>query len=80
MVYINLRNIYSKKNKKYYGSKPLEYSVSKSGIIGFTKSLAAFYKNTNIKSHCLISGRIQTQNKNTYFSKNQNIINLNFYF
>lgn len=57
------QKIYDDKFKKYYGYKPLEYSVAKSAVIGFTKSLAAFYSNTNIKVNCLIFGGIKNKQK-----------------
>ena len=51
------QNLYGKR-KKYHGFKPLEYSVAKAGVIGFTKALASFYKGTNIKVICLILGGV----------------------
>ena len=45
--------------KKFEGFKPLEYSVAKSGVIGFTKALASFYSGSNIKINCLILGGIK---------------------
>lgn len=62
------QKIYKNKLKKYFGYKPIEYSVSKSGMIGFTKSLASFYKNTNIKINCLIFGGVKN-NQNKKFIK-----------
>ena len=47
--------IYNDKKKIFHGYKPLEYSVAKSGIIGFTKSLAAFYKDSKIRINCINS-------------------------
>lgn len=61
-------NIYGKNKKKFYGFKPIEYSVAKSGVIGFTKSLAAFYQGTNIRVNCLIFGGVKT-NQNKSFIK-----------
>ena len=63
------QSIYSKNLKKYHGYKPIEYSVAKSGIIGFTKSLSTFYKNTNIKILCLIFGGVE-KNQGNFFKKN----------
>ena len=58
------QNLYGKK-KKFEGFKPLEYSVAKSGVIGFTKALASFYSGSNIKINCLILGGIKSrQDKN----------------
>ncbi|MDB4084541.1 SDR family oxidoreductase [Candidatus Pelagibacter sp.] len=63
------QSIYSKKLKKFHGYKPLEYSVAKAGIIGLTKSLASYYKNSNIKILCLILGGIE-MNQSNFFKKN----------
>ena len=57
----------NKKRKKYSGYKPLEYSVAKAGIIGFTKALASFYKKTNIRVNCIALGGIKTQNMKKFF-------------
>ena len=62
------QNIYFNKRKKFFGKKPLEYSVSKAGIIGFSKALAAFYKNTNIEVFSLILGGIE-ENQDKKFKK-----------
>ena len=47
----------------------MEYSVAKSGIIGFTKALASYYKKTNIRVTCLVLGGIKTKNMNNKFTK-----------
>ena len=62
------QNIYGKL-KKYYGYKPLEYSVAKAGLIGFTKALSAYYKYTNIDVLCLVFGGIE-DNQSKIFKKN----------
>ena len=59
-------NIYSKNKKKFHGYKPVEYSVAKSGVIGFTKALAAFYQNTNIRVNCLVFGGVNNNQKNPF--------------
>ena len=60
---------YKNKRKKFYGKKPLEYSVAKAGIIGFSKALASYYKDSEIDVFCLIFGGIEEkQDKN--FVKN----------
>ncbi len=57
------QSIYGKR-KKFEGYKPIEYSVAKSSLIGFTKALASFYSNSEIKINCLIyGGVINKQNK-----------------
>lgn len=63
------QKIYSKKNDIFYGQKPLEYSVSKAGVLGLTKSMASFYARTNIKINALILGGIQNK-QNNHFLKN----------
>mgnify|MGYP001165274132 CR=1 FL=1 len=65
------QSIYNKNLKRFHGYKPIEYSVAKSGIIGFTKSLSTFYKNTNIKILCLILGGVE-KDQGTFFKKNYN--------
>ena len=57
------------KRKKFFGYKPLEYSVAKAGVIGFTKSLAAFYKGTNIRVICLILGGIFDNQPKSFVKK-----------
>ena len=65
------QSIYSRNLKKYHGYKPIEYSVAKSGIIGFTKSLSSLYKNSNIKILCLIFGGVE-KDQGSFFKKNYN--------
>ena len=63
------QEIYGGKKKEFFGYKPLEYSVAKSGIIGFTKALASYYKKTNIRVLCLILGGIETNDMKKGFTK-----------
>ena len=56
-------------NKKFYGYKPIEYSVAKSGLIGFTKALASFYKGTNIKILSLAFGGFENNTKKLFNKK-----------
>ena len=53
----------------YKGYKPIEYSVAKAGLIGFTKSLAAYYSRSNIKIICLILGGIDNNFSNKFKNK-----------
>ena len=53
-------------NKKFYGYKPIEYSVAKSGLIGFTKALASYYKGTNIKILSLAFGGFENNTKKLF--------------
>lgn len=62
-------SIYSKNKKKFHGFKPIEYSVAKSGVIGFTKALASFYKNSKIRVNCLVLGGVNNK-QNSNFLKN----------
>jgi len=64
------QDIYKNNRKKYHGFKPLEYSVGKAGLLGFTKSLASFYKNTDIRVISLILGGVETSNMSQNFKKN----------
>ena len=58
------------KIRKFFGFKKLEYSVSKASVIGFTKSLSAFYKGTGIKVFCLILGGVEVKNqKRSFYSR-----------
>tara|TARA_B100000945_G_scaffold317285_1_gene319824 strand:+ start:481 stop:1212 length:732 start_codon:yes stop_codon:yes gene_type:complete len=75
---INLSSIYGDsgpdqsiygKLKRNYGYKNLEYSVAKAGIIGFTKALSSFYKNSNIKVLCFILGGVQGSKVSKNFKK-----------
>lgn len=54
-----------KKNFK----KNLDYSTSKSAVIGFTKSLASYYSNTQIRINCVCPGGIYNM-QNKKFIKN----------
>jgi 2-deoxy-D-gluconate 3-dehydrogenase len=36
--------------------KPLDYPTTKAGILGFTRSLAAYYRETDIRVNCLTPG------------------------
>ena len=45
--------------------------MAKAGIIGLTKSLASYYRNTNIKILCLILGGVE-MGQSTFFKKNYN--------
>lgn len=65
------QKIYGNK-KKFTGFKPIEYSVAKAGLIGFTKALASFYSNTNIKIIALVFGGINNKFSNGFIEKYSN--------
>lgn len=49
-------NIYKDKNQNQILFKPVDYSTTKAGVIGFTKSLAATFSGTNIRVNTLVPG------------------------
>jgi NAD(P)-dependent dehydrogenase (short-subunit alcohol dehydrogenase family) len=51
------QNIYMKDGKRL-AFKPVDYSVTKAGVLGFTKYLAAYYANTEIRVNTLTPGGI----------------------
>ena len=56
----------------FKGYKPIEYSVAKAGLIGFTKSLASYYSKSNIKIICLILGGVNNNFSNEFKKKYAN--------
>ena len=62
------------KLKKYHGYKPLEYSVAKAGLIGFTKALSAYYKDSNIQVLCLVFGGIEDNQSRKFKSNYSKIV------
>ena len=56
------QSIYKKGNEKYQKSfKPVSYSVTKGGIIQFTRYLAAYWGNQNIRVNSLSPGGVQNE-------------------
>ncbi|MEK9942852.1 MAG: SDR family oxidoreductase, partial [Gammaproteobacteria bacterium] len=49
--------------------KPVDYSVTKAGVIGFTKALAAYYRETGVRVNCLSPGGA-FNNHDAKFSEN----------
>jgi len=49
--------------------KPVDYSVAKAGVIGFTRYLAAYYAGKNIRVNALTPGGV-FNNHNEDFSRN----------
>lgn len=62
-------SIYAKSKKKFHGYKPIEYSVAKSGVIGFTKALASYYKDSKIRVNCLVLGGVDNKQNSTFKKK-----------
>ena len=57
------------KNGKRVAFKPVYYTVTKGGVLGFTKYLAAYYANTEIRVNALTPGGVYN-NHEEYFVKN----------
>jgi len=57
------------KNGKRVAFKPVYYTVSKAGVMGFTKYLAAYYAETEIRVNALTPGGV-FNNHEEYFVKN----------
>ncbi len=51
---------------KYRFFKPLDYSVTKSGVLGFTRALAAFYRDTGIRVNSLSPGGAFNNHETTF--------------
>ena len=57
------------KNGKRVAFKPVYYTVTKAGVLGFTKYLAAYYAGTDIRVNALTPGGV-FNNHEEYFVKN----------
>ena len=57
------------KNGKRVAFKPVYYTVTKAGVLGFTKYLAAYYADTEIRVNALTPGGVYN-NHEEYFVKN----------
>lgn len=55
------QNLYKDTNNKQIFYKPPAYSVTKGAIISFTKYLAAYWANKNIRVNCLSPGGVQNK-------------------
>lgn len=63
------QRIYRKEDGSQSAFKPVYYTVSKAGIVGFTKYLAAYYMETEIRVNMLTPGGV-FNNHNETFVKN----------
>lgn len=57
------------KDGERIGYKPVYYTVTKAGVLGFTKYLAAYYAGTQIRVNALTPGGVYNQHEE-YFVKN----------
>ncbi len=62
------QRIYVKEGKRV-AFKPVYYTVTKAGVMGFTKYLAAYYAGTEIRVNALTPGGV-FNNHEAYFVKN----------
>jgi NAD(P)-dependent dehydrogenase (short-subunit alcohol dehydrogenase family) len=63
------QSIYIKDNGERVAYKPVYYTVTKAGVLGFTKYLAAYYAGTEIRVNALTPGGVFNQHEE-YFVKN----------
>ena len=63
------QNLYKDNNNKQLFYKPPAYSVTKGAIISFTKYLAAYWANKNIRVNALSPGGVENK-QDEYFIKN----------
>ncbi len=57
-------------------TKPVTYSVVKSGLIGLTKYLATYWADKNVRSNALVPGGVYTNQDEVFISKLTNLIPL----
>ncbi|MDT8898311.1 SDR family oxidoreductase [Thermanaerothrix sp. 4228-RoL] len=55
------QRIYVRANGQRVGYKPVYYTVTKAGVLGFTKYLAAYYAGTQIRVNALTPGGVYNQ-------------------
>jgi len=49
--------------------KPIDYSVTKAGLLGLTRYLAAYYKETKIRINALTPGGVYNQHNETFSAR-----------
>jgi 2-deoxy-D-gluconate 3-dehydrogenase len=57
----------SKGGRTYY--KPVDYSVTKAGVLGFTRAVAAFYSGTNIRVNALSPGGVENLQEDEFIRR-----------
>jgi len=62
------QKIYENKKKKFFIKNPA-YPTSKGGIIAFTKYLASYWGDKNIRVNCIVPGGVENK-QNKIFIKN----------
>jgi NAD(P)-dependent dehydrogenase (short-subunit alcohol dehydrogenase family) len=60
------QRIYRKKDGKQQNFKPVYYTVTKAGVLGFTKYLAAYYMDTEIRVNALTPGGVFNNHEETF--------------
>lgn len=55
-------------------TKPITYSVVKSGLIGMTKYLATYWADSNVRCNALVPGGVYTNQDEVFLSKLTNLI------
>lgn len=60
------QRIYESKDRGFQFFKPVDYSVTKAGMIGFTKALAAYYQGKDIRVNALSPGGTQNNNSKEF--------------
>jgi 2-deoxy-D-gluconate 3-dehydrogenase len=60
------QRIYRKKDGTQQNFKPVYYTVTKAGVLGFTKYLAAYYMDTEIRVNALTPGGVFNNHEETF--------------
>jgi len=60
------QRIYESKGAKFKFFKPVDYSVTKAGMIGFTKALATYYQGKGIRVNTLSPGGTRNNNSDEF--------------
>jgi NAD(P)-dependent dehydrogenase (short-subunit alcohol dehydrogenase family) len=63
------QRIYRRKDGSQPAFKPVYYTVTKAGVLGFTKYLAAYYMNTEIRVNALTPGGVFNGHDETFVAK-----------